>query len=50
MACDPTKAACPDGCQNKIQKMYFGCDDICLPDGYYFDPRKFIHSIEKEKN
>lgn len=32
--------SCPDGCQNRIDTMYVACDGVCLPDGYFFDPRK----------
>mmetsp|Transcript_2316 Transcript_2316/g.3557 ORF Transcript_2316/g.3557 Transcript_2316/m.3557 type:complete len:99 (+) Transcript_2316:130-426(+) len=42
MSCDPTYGVCPDGCQNKIDKMYYACDGVCLPDGYFFDPRKCL--------
>jgi hypothetical protein len=45
MSCDPTVQYCPDGCQGLVDKMYYDCDDVCLPDGYYFDPRKRKYSL-----
>lgn len=38
MACDPTLPTCYGFCQALIDKLYYFCDDVCLPDGYYFDP------------
>jgi hypothetical protein len=40
MSCDPTHPVCQPKCQNKVNYLYYACDDICLPDGYFFDPRK----------
>lgn len=40
MSCDPTHGSCYDKCQNKVNYLYYACDGICLPDGYFFDPRK----------
>ena len=30
------------GCQELIDRMYWACTDVCLPDGYYFDPNKML--------
>ena len=27
---------------NKVNYLYYACDGVCLPDGYYFDPRQFL--------
>lgn len=42
MGCRPTKPECSAGCQDLIDNMYLRCDGVCLPNGYFFDPRKFI--------
>lgn len=36
--CDPSSNECNPGCQIIIDGLYHVCDNICLPDGYYFDP------------
>jgi hypothetical protein len=40
MGCDPTLRECFSDCQKLVDQLYRQCDDVCLPDGYYFDPRK----------
>jgi hypothetical protein len=40
MGCDPTYPTCSSGCQDLVEKIYYRCDGICLPNGYFFDPRK----------
>jgi hypothetical protein len=40
MECDPALPTCNGLCQLVIDKLYYFCDDVCLPYGYYFDPRK----------
>jgi hypothetical protein len=49
MACDPAIPDCAPGCQGLIDKIYYDCDGICLPDGYYYDPGeqyiRFIYDI-----
>jgi len=42
MGCDPAQPSCSLGCQKLINKLYENCDEVCLPYGYYFDPRKII--------
>jgi hypothetical protein len=37
MHCDPAIEFCYFNCQELIDQMYESCDDVCLPDGYYFD-------------
>jgi hypothetical protein len=37
MHCDPAVEFCYFNCQELIDGMYEACDDVCLPDGYYFD-------------
>jgi hypothetical protein len=41
MGCDPARPDCSVGCQDLIDSMYVKCDGVCMPDGYYYDPRKF---------
>lgn len=43
--CDPALETCTPGCQAYIDKVYYQCDSVCLPDGYYFDPRKALCSF-----
>lgn len=43
--CDPAVPICSQGCQNYITNVYWDCDSVCLPDGYYFDPRKYFSVI-----
>lgn len=38
--CDPALDVCFPSCQGYIKNVYFDCDGVCLPEGYYFDPRK----------
>lgn len=38
MRCDPTQPICPQNCQNLINNLYTNCENVCLPDGYFFDP------------
>lgn len=45
MGCDPAQPSCSLGCQKLINKLYENCDEVCLPYGYYFDPRKMIVAI-----
>jgi hypothetical protein len=40
--CDPALPACNAGCQDLIDTVYWSCSGVTLPQGYYFDPRKFI--------
>lgn len=42
MSCDPALADCFFNCQDLIDKVYTSCKDVCLPDGYYFDPLSTI--------
>ena len=37
LSCDPTRPTCPSNCQSLIDQMYHVCDDVCLPDEYYYD-------------
>lgn len=41
-SCDPAVDTCDVGCQDLINRMYWACTDVCLPDGYYFDPNKML--------
>ena len=41
-SCDPAQPDCDTGCQELIDRMYWACTDVCLPDGYYFDPNKML--------
>ena len=41
-SCDPATADCGGGCQDLINRMYWACTEVCLPDGYYFDPNKML--------
>jgi len=36
--CDPAIPTCNPGCQDLIDTVYHACDQIELPDGYYYDP------------
>ena len=45
MGCDPARPDCAIGCQNLIDSMYIKCDGVCMPDGYYYDPRKIYYCI-----
>ena len=42
MGCDPTQGECYFNCQAKVDALYKYCDSGCLPDGYFYDPRKLI--------
>ena len=35
--CDPARPRCSKGCQGRIDDLYFDCDGVSLPDGYYYD-------------
>jgi hypothetical protein len=35
--CDPARESCSKGCQSKIKDLYYDCDGVSLPDGYYYD-------------
>ena len=41
-SCDPATDECEAGCQDLINRMYWACTEVCLPDGYYFDPNKML--------
>ena len=41
-SCDPATDVCDVGCQDLINRMYWACTEVCLPDGYYFDPNKML--------
>lgn len=41
-SCDPATDTCDVGCQDLINRMYWACTEVCLPDGYYFDPNKML--------
>mmetsp|Transcript_29725 Transcript_29725/g.32355 ORF Transcript_29725/g.32355 Transcript_29725/m.32355 type:complete len:136 (+) Transcript_29725:16-423(+) len=38
--CDPALDSCYTTCQGYIKNVYFDCDGVCLPEGYYFDPQE----------
>lgn len=38
MGCDPTLPACYFNCKPLVNNLYKYCDNICIPDGFYFDP------------
>jgi hypothetical protein len=48
MGCNPAMPACSSGCQNLIDKLYINCDNVCLPDGYYFDPQWELQGCWKD--
>lgn len=39
MQCDPTQDVCPVGCQALVNHLFQDCAGVCLPDGYFFDPK-----------
>jgi hypothetical protein len=41
MKCNPALQYCQGNCQNLVDATYRNCDNICLPDGYYYDARKY---------
>ena len=41
-SCDPARPVCDTGCQELIDRMYWACTEVCLPEGYYFDPNKML--------
>lgn len=45
MGCDPALPDCYTDCQGLVDQLYFQCDSVCLPEGYYFDPRKSLLSV-----
>lgn len=47
-SCDPAQPDCDTGCQELIDRMYWACTDVCLPDGYYFDPNKMLSGCWKD--
>ena len=47
MNCNPTLSDCYFDCQALIDQVYVTCDDICLPDGYYFDPQSTMSGCFK---
>ena len=42
MDCDPALPRCSSGCQGLVKDLYYNCDAICLPQGYYFNPSKTL--------
>lgn len=38
-SCDPAVSECEPNCVDLIERLYWSCDGVCLPDGYYFDPQ-----------
>ena len=40
MGCDPALPNCYFNCPPLVRNVYQLCDSICLPDGFYFDPKK----------
>jgi hypothetical protein len=51
MGCDPAHAECAPGCGALVKKLYRNCANVCLPDGYYFDPRSELQGCwEDEAN
>eukprot|EP01041_Mallomonas_annulata_P004431 gene4431-8832_t len=42
MRCDPALPSCAVGCQTLIDVLYRVCDNICIPDGYYFDSASLL--------
>ena len=44
MSCNPALPTCYGICQVLIDQYYLFCDDVCLPEGYYFDPSMLPHS------
>jgi hypothetical protein len=47
-SCDPAQPTCDTGCQDLINRMYWACTEVCLPDGYYFDPNKMLSGCWEE--
>ena len=41
MKCNPALQSCQGNCQFLVDDTYSSCTGICLPDGYYFDARKY---------
>ena len=37
LGCDPAIEYCAYGCQELVDTLYLNCDEMCLPDGYYYD-------------
>ena len=52
--CDPAQPVCSVGCQDLIDTVYYVCDGVTMPDGYYFDPTfqltgSFIDNLDDMK-
>ena len=45
MACDPTLPICDSLCQTLIINVWRQCKNVCLPDGYFFDPSMLSNHI-----
>lgn len=41
MSCNPTSDICPGTCQQLVDNLYWSCEGITLPDGFYFDGAPF---------
>ena len=45
MGWDPALPTCYFNCQPLVKRLYEWCDNVCLPDGFYFDPSTcWIHT------
>lgn len=44
--CDPAVPQCAPGCQKLVKQLYYNCDSVCLPDGYYFDTTSGVLMLE----
>jgi len=40
MGCDPALPNCYFNCPPLVKNLYHLCDSMCIPDGFYFDPKK----------
>ena len=40
MGCDPALPNCYFNCPPLVKNVYQLCDSVCIPDGFYFDPKK----------
>ena len=47
MGCDPALPTCYFNCQPLVKRLYEWCDNVCLPDGFYFDPSTYssVHTL-----
>lgn len=43
MGCDPAVPYCDLLCKPIVQKLFYQCKGICLPDGYFFDPSNTLN-------